>query len=71
MKLEAYLKQNKITQTELAEMLGGFQTDVSSWILGKRQVPIRHAIQIEILTKGKVTRKDLRDDWAEIWPELR
>ena len=28
--------------------------------------------QIEKLTNGAVTRKDLRpDDWHEIWPELK
>ncbi len=28
--------------------------------------------QIEIQTKGEITRKDLRpDDWQEIWPELK
>lgn len=27
-------------------------------------------IQIEQASKGKVTRKDLRDDWHVLWPDL-
>ena len=29
------------------------------------------AVQLERLTEGQITRKDLRpEDWREIWPEL-
>jgi len=28
-------------------------------------------VSIERETSGEVTRKDLRSDWREIWPELR
>lgn len=28
------------------------------------------AVKIERLTGGRVTRKELRPDWKEIWPEL-
>lgn len=27
-------------------------------------------VQIEQVTQGKVTRRDLREDWQAIWPEL-
>ena len=29
------------------------------------------AAAIELATEGSVTRKDLRDDWSAIWPELK
>ena len=36
------------------------------------RIPIVRCVQIEKLTNGAVTRKDLRpDDWHEIWPELK
>lgn len=34
-------------------------------------VPIEHCWPIEKATNGQVTRKDLRPDWADIWPELK
>ena len=35
------------------------------------KIPIKRCVQIEQLTNGAVTRKDLRpDDYHEIWPEL-
>ena len=35
------------------------------------KIPIKRCVQIELLTGGLVTRKDLRpDDWHEIWLEL-
>ncbi|MDK4680166.1 helix-turn-helix domain-containing protein [Kingella negevensis] len=41
------------------------------WATGKRPIPIKRRVQIEGLTQGAVTRRDLRpDDWAQIWPEL-
>ncbi len=44
---------------------------VSSWLSGRRPVPVAHAAAIEILTGGAVTRKELfPQDWRRIWPEL-
>lgn len=44
---------------------------VSQWLSGKRSVPPGRCPQIEKLTKGAVTRRDLRPhDYAQIWPEL-
>lgn len=37
---------------------------------GMRSCPIKVCVAIERATNGAVTRKDLRDDWREIWPEL-
>lgn len=29
------------------------------------------AVLIELHSKRRVTRQELRDDWSEIWPELK
>lgn len=41
---------------------------ISNW--KRRGVPIDRCLAIEYATKGAVTRRDLRDDWRSIWPEL-
>jgi len=57
---------------ELARMLGVPAMTVSEWATGKRPVPIIRCVEIEELTGGAVTRKQLRpDDWWQIWPDLR
>lgn len=58
------------TQIELARLIGVGPVDVSEWIHGKRKVPAPRCVQIEQVTNGAVTRRDLRSDWAAIWPEL-
>lgn len=41
------------------------------WLNKDEEVPIKRCVQIEKLTNGAVTRKDLRpNDWHEIWVEL-
>ena len=56
----------------LAKALGVGVTVVSEWARGKRPVPIIRCVEIEELTGGAVTRKQLRpDDWWQIWPDLR
>ncbi|WP_374257656.1 transcriptional regulator [Aquabacterium sp.] len=59
------------TQAELARRLGVTPPMVQQWKTGLRPVPAQYCPAIERVTKGKVTRKDLRpDDWHLIWPEL-
>ncbi|MFA7437090.1 transcriptional regulator [Castellaniella sp.] len=58
--------------TPLAKKLGLPVQVVSSWAAGTRPVPIIRCVEIEEITGGEVTRKQLRpDDWWQIWPELR
>lgn len=40
------------------------------WRHGLRGMSAADAYTMERATNGAVTRKDLRDDWADIWPEL-
>lgn len=54
-----------------ARAIGVSAQAVSQWADGGRPVPIERCVEIERLTSGAVTRKDLRpDDWHRIWPEL-
>ncbi|MGB3424238.1 MAG: YdaS family helix-turn-helix protein [Castellaniella sp.] len=58
--------------TALARRLGLPPQVIHSWAIGQRPIPIIRCVEIEELTGGEVTRKQLRpDDWWQIWPELR
>lgn len=58
--------------SELARKMNVPRMTVSEWATGKRAVPIIRCVEIEELTGGAVTRKQLRpDDWWQIWPDLR
>ena len=57
--------------TALANALGVSPSMVTNWAKKRRPVPVKRCVEIEKLTNGMVSRKDLRpDDWHEIWPEL-
>ena len=57
--------------SKLAGLVGVKPPTVSQWKNGKRPVPTERASDIEQVTNGAVTRKDLRpDDWHRQWPEL-
>jgi DNA-binding transcriptional regulator YdaS (Cro superfamily) len=47
---------------ELSKLLGVPHSSVSRWLNTDMPTPIKHAIKIEKLTKGKVKAKDLRPD---------
>lgn len=53
---------------KLGAILGVSAQAISNW--KERGVPIDRCVPIEVATKGAVTRRDLRDDWQAIWPEL-
>ena len=56
-------------RSALAERLGVTPAAIGNW--KSRGVPIEHCWEIERLTGGKVTRKQLHPGWARIWPDLR
>lgn len=57
--------------SRMAAALGVKPPSVLDWRNKKRELPVKRCVQIEQITNGVVTRKDLRpDDWREIWPEL-
>jgi DNA-binding transcriptional regulator YdaS (Cro superfamily) len=70
MKLDEYLDQPGVIAKDVAEKLEVPPPLLSQWKLG-RPIPVERCPQIEKVTNGMVTRKDLRpDDWQKIWPEL-
>jgi len=71
MKLSDYVKLRRGTGRDLAIALGVAQVLVYQWHTGRRPVPLERCAEIERITNGAVTRRDLRpDDWQRIWPEL-
>ena len=72
MKLKTYLSQlERGGAARLAKALGISRSFLSQMASGYAPVSPARCIQIEVLTKGAVTRCDLRDDWMDIWPEMR
>lgn len=58
--------------SKLAKLLDVSPSIVHAWATCGRPVPIIRCVEIEELTGGQVTRKQLRpDDWHQIWPDLR
>lgn len=49
-------------QSALARRLGVQQSLVNYWLYSKKDVPPKRAVQIEAVTNGQVTRKELRPD---------
>lgn len=67
--------KNLGNQAILARALGITPVTVGQWLKPERAagraVPPKQCVRIEQLTKGAVTRRQLRpNDWQEIWPEL-
>lgn len=54
--------------TKLAGLLDVSVQAICNW--KERGVPIERCLPIERATKGAVTRRELRSDWRDIWPEL-
>lgn len=62
-------------QADLARALKVTPVTVGQWLKPEtktgRHVPPKQCVRIELLTQGKVSRRELRPhDWQEIWPEL-
>ncbi len=58
--------------TAFANAINVAPSIVTRWATRVQAVPIIRCVEIEELTAGMVTRKQLRpDDWHLIWPELR
>lgn len=70
MKLADYLTRHGLSQQEFARQVGVTQGMVYQWVRDKNPVSPAKCVLIERVTCGQVSRKDLRADWMEIWPEL-
>lgn len=60
----------RMSHRQLAKTLEVSEQQLRNYRLGKQQLPVKLCVQLEQLTGGKVTRKQLRQDWQELWPEL-
>ena len=60
----------RMSHRQLAKTLEVSEQQLRNYRLGKQKLPAKLCVQIEQLTGGKVTRKQLRQDWHELWPEL-
>ena len=72
MNLKDYVsKSNRGHAKELAKSLGVSKSFLSQMVSGVAAISPERCVQIESLTNGIVTRKDLKpNNWEEIWPEL-
>jgi len=63
MRLDDYLKEQKISQTAFGGLLSPpvTQSLVSQWIRGTARVTLEQALQIEAITAGAVTPKSLAE----------
>lgn len=60
-----------VTHLALAKILGYEDLrNVSAWANGLRMFPPQHCVTIERETAGVITRRELRPDWQDYWPEL-
>ena len=50
------------SQKAFAARIGASQTAVSYWLNGGKEIPPKRAVQIEAVTGGEVSRKELRPD---------
>jgi DNA-binding transcriptional regulator YdaS (Cro superfamily) len=70
MELKAFLSSMPLEQREaFAHSCGTSAGHLRNVSYGKSCAPAL-ATAIEINSDGAVTRKELRDDWRQIWPEL-
>lgn len=78
MRLRDYLQQHQITQAAFGQRMTPpvSQGKVNHWINGTRRVSLAEALQIEIVTGGAVSPRDLvtqelrPDDYRLIRPDL-
>ncbi|MFY4013991.1 transcriptional regulator [Achromobacter xylosoxidans] len=71
MNIAQYLEETRTSQAAFAAAVGVTQSMAWQWISGRRPVPVERCADIERVTAGAVSRRDLRpEDWARIWPEL-
>lgn len=67
--MEALIKAFEVvgSASKLADALGVTPSAVAQWKSGERPIPVERAQQIQALTRGAVTVRDLRPDLAAIF----
>ncbi|MFV0679241.1 transcriptional regulator [Ottowia sp.] len=54
----------------VARAMGVTHVVIHFWATKKRPIPVNRCAALERVTNGAVTRQEMRDDWADHWPEL-
>jgi len=67
---QEFVAEKACTWTDVARAVGLSPSFVSQIITGRRQWPVPASVKFEKFSGGLVSRKELRDDWADIWPDL-
>lgn len=62
MQLHQYLKKHRVQQKDFAAVLGVSPGLVSQWVTRFTDINPEMANKIEVLTKGQVTRLEMRPD---------
>lgn len=70
MTLSEYIKAARGNGRALADKLGISPSVLSQIAANSEGTSPARCVAIENATGGLVTRRDLRRDWREIWPEL-
>jgi DNA-binding transcriptional regulator YdaS (Cro superfamily) len=71
MKLQAYLEESpRGTATKLAADMGISPSYLSQMASGEAPISPKRGVEFEQRTNGAVTRQEMFEDWASIWPEL-
>jgi DNA-binding transcriptional regulator YdaS (Cro superfamily) len=70
MNLKTYISTERGRATNLAAQLGVSLSYLSQMAAGTAPVSPERCVEIEHATDGAVSRRDLRDNWQSIWPEL-
>jgi len=71
MKLREYLNAERGMSARLAAQLEVSPSFLSQMAAGDAAISPARCVLIEKFTEGAVTRRDLRSDWMDIWPEIR
>lgn len=70
MDLKTYIASERGRATSLAATIGVSPSYLSQMANGQCAISPERCVEIEHATEGAVTRRDLRDNWQSIWPEL-
>lgn len=62
MTLRAYTRRTRGTAAALARSLGLSPCVISSWVRGRRKIPLQHCVTLERITNGELRVERLRPD---------
>jgi DNA-binding transcriptional regulator YdaS (Cro superfamily) len=71
MDLKTYISGERGRAKALAAKIGISPSFLSQIARGTAPASPRRCVDIEVATDGQVTRRDMRDDWRDIWPEAQ